>query len=41
MVDYGHKITLRNIANHTSGIRDNTALANLIGTSEADMFSNE
>lgn len=41
MPDYGHKISLRNLANHTSGIRDNTDLANLIGTSEADMFSNE
>ncbi|MDN3676426.1 serine hydrolase domain-containing protein [Flavobacterium paronense] len=41
MVDYGHKITLRNLANHTSGIRDNTALANLIGTNEADLLSNE
>jgi CubicO group peptidase (beta-lactamase class C family) len=41
MADYGHKITLRNLANHTSGIRDNTDLANLIGTAEADMFSNE
>ncbi len=41
MPDYGHKITLRNLANHTSGIRDNTDLANLIGTSEADLFSNE
>lgn len=41
IVDYGHKITLRNLANHTSGIRDNTALSYLIGTSEADMFSQE
>lgn len=41
MVDYGHKITIRNLANHTSGIRDNTALANLIGTSEADLLSND
>lgn len=41
MPDYKHKITLRNLANHTSGIRDNTDLANLIGTSEADLFSNE
>lgn len=41
MPDYGHKITLRNLANHTSGIRDNTDLANLIGTSEADLLSNE
>lgn len=41
MTDYGHKITLRNLANHTSGIRDNTDLANLIGTSEADLFSND
>lgn len=41
MPDYGHKITLRNLANHTSGIRDNTDLANLIGTGEADLFSNE
>lgn len=41
MPDYGHKITLRNLANHTSGIRDNTDLANLIGTSEADLFSND
>jgi len=39
--DYGHKITLRNLANHTSGIRDNTDLANLIGTSESDLFRNE
>jgi len=39
--DYGHKITLRNLANHTSGIRDNTNLANLIGISESDLFSNE
>ena len=41
MPDYGHKITLRNLANHTSGIRDNTDLANLLGISEADLFSNE
>ncbi len=41
MPDYGYKISLRNLANHTSGIRDNTDLANLIGTSEADLFSNE
>lgn len=41
MFDYGHKITLRNLANHTSGIRDNTALANLIGTSESDLLSND
>lgn len=41
MPDYGHKITLRNLANHTSGIRDNTDLANLIGTGEADLISNE
>lgn len=39
--DYGHKITIKNLANHTSGIRDNTDLANLIGISEADLFSNE
>ena len=41
MPDYGYKITLRNLANHTSGIRDNTDLAYLIGTSEADLFSTE
>lgn len=41
MPDYGYTITLRNLANHTSGIRDNTDLANLIGTSESDLFSNE
>lgn len=41
MPDYGHKITLRNLANHTSGIRDNTDLANLIGTNESDLFRNE
>lgn len=39
--DYGHTITLRNLANHTSGIRDNTDLACLMGTSESDMLSNE
>lgn len=38
---YGHTITLRNLANHTSGIRDNTDLACLMGTSESDMLSNE
>ncbi len=41
MPDYGHKITLRNLANHTGGIRDNTDLALLTGTSETDLFSNE
>ncbi|MFM9985435.1 MAG: serine hydrolase domain-containing protein, partial [Flavobacteriales bacterium] len=41
MPEYGHTITLRNLANHTSGIRDNTELAYLIGTSETDMLSNE
>lgn len=41
MSDYGHEITIKNLANHTSGIRDNTDLANLIGISEADLFSNE
>jgi CubicO group peptidase (beta-lactamase class C family) len=39
MADFGHKITLRHLANHTSGIRDNTDLANLVGTSEIDLIS--
>ncbi len=39
--DYGHKISLRHLANHTSGIRDNTDLANMIGVSEADLLSND
>jgi CubicO group peptidase (beta-lactamase class C family) len=41
MPDYGHKITLRHLANHTSGIRENTDLAYLIGTSESDLLSND
>lgn len=41
IADYGYKITLRNLANHTSGIRDNTDLALLMGISEFDLFSNE
>ncbi|HOD10164.1 MAG TPA: serine hydrolase domain-containing protein, partial [Flavobacterium sp.] len=41
MPNYGNPITLRNLANHTSGIRDNTDLAYLIGTTENDLFSNE
>lgn len=41
MPDYGRTITLRNLANHTSGIRDNTNLASLIGIGEVDMLSNE
>lgn len=41
MPDYGHTITLRNLANHTSGIRDNTDLAYLTGISESDLLSNE
>ncbi len=39
--DYGHKITLRNLANHTSGIRDIFDLTNLIGIRDDDMISNE
>lgn len=41
MADYGYTITLRNLANHTSGIKDNTDLAYLIGTNEFDLFSND
>ncbi|MSQ46724.1 MAG: class A beta-lactamase-related serine hydrolase [Ignavibacteria bacterium] len=38
---YENKITIRNLANHTSGIRDESALNNLLGTSESDLITNE
>lgn len=39
--DYGTKITLRNLANHTSGIRDNGDLSAMLGLSEDDSITNE
>jgi CubicO group peptidase (beta-lactamase class C family) len=37
--DYGYKITLRNLANHTSGIREIYDLCNLIGAKDNDMIT--
>lgn len=39
--DFGYKITLKNLANHTSGIRDISDLTNLSGISDNDIFTNE
>ncbi|MFN8152735.1 MAG: serine hydrolase domain-containing protein [Bacteroidia bacterium] len=39
--DYGHVITIQHLANHTSGLRDITALANITGTRETDLLSND
>jgi hypothetical protein len=38
--DYGYKITLRNLANHASGIREIYDLCNLIGVNDNDMITN-
>ncbi len=38
--DYGYKITLRNLANHTSGIREVYDLCNLIGANYNDLITN-
>ncbi|HWY33336.1 MAG TPA: serine hydrolase domain-containing protein, partial [Nitrosopumilaceae archaeon] len=38
--DYGYKITLRNLANHTSGIREIYDLCNLIGANDNDLITN-
>jgi CubicO group peptidase (beta-lactamase class C family) len=38
--DYGYKITLRNLANHTSGLREIYDLCNLIGVSDNDLITN-
>jgi CubicO group peptidase (beta-lactamase class C family) len=38
--DYGYKITLRNLANHTSGIREIFDLCNLIGAKDNDLITN-
>ena len=38
--DYGTKITLRNLATHTSGLRDFYDLNNLVGFTEADVSNN-
>lgn len=39
--DFGYKITLKNLANHTSGFRDISDLTNLSGISDNDTFTNE
>jgi CubicO group peptidase (beta-lactamase class C family) len=41
MKDFGHKITLRNLANHTSGIRDISNLMALIGLGETETISHQ
>ena len=38
--DYGYKITLRNLANHTSGIREIYDLCSLIGVNDNDLITN-
>lgn len=38
--DYGYKITLRNLANHTSGLREIFDLSNLIGVKDKDLITN-
>ncbi len=38
--NYGTKITLRNLATHTSGLRDYYALSSLVGLTEADVWYN-
>lgn len=38
--DYGTKITLRNLATHTSGLRDFYDLSAMVGFTEADVSSN-
>ncbi len=39
--DYGYKITLRNLANHTSGLREIFDLMGIIGIREDDLITNE
>ncbi len=39
IADYGHVVTLRHLANHTSGIRDIFDLTNLIGIRDNEMMS--
>lgn len=41
ITDFGYKITLRNLANHTSGIRDISDLTNLTGISDNDIITND
>jgi CubicO group peptidase (beta-lactamase class C family) len=41
MHDFGKKITLRNLANHTSGIRDQHNLARLAGWNSEDIITNK
>lgn len=41
LTDFGYIITLRNLANHTSGIREISDLTNLSGISDNDIFTNE
>ena len=41
MADFGHKITLRNLANHTSGIRDISNLMALIGLGDTETISHQ
>lgn len=41
MSDFGHKITLRNLANHTSGIRDISNLMALIGLGDTETISHQ
>ncbi len=37
--DFGHKITLRHLANHTSGLREEAVLAALMGWDEGDIVT--
>ncbi len=39
--DFGHTITLKNLANHTSGLREQAVLAALMGWQESDVVTTE
>ncbi len=39
--DYGHKISIRNLTNHTSGIKDQGDLTALVGIKPEDVISNK
>lgn len=39
--DYGYKITIRNLIHHTSGVRDNLTLWNLVGRSHLEEIPEE
>jgi CubicO group peptidase (beta-lactamase class C family) len=41
MPNYGHKISLRNLATHTCGLREISDLTNLTGVRDKDLFNND